>query len=133
MFDWGGLSADATVVDVGGGDGSFAVALAGRFPSLKHIVVQDVADVVEQSRATVPEPLRSVITPLVADFFEPQTVEGAAVYFLRKVLHDWPDEFATRILQQLVPALEPGARILPNDHCVPPPGILSPNQEWGVR
>lgn len=133
VFDWGGLRAGATVVDVGGGDGSFAVALAERFPALKHVVVQDVAGVVEQARAAVPEPLRGVITPVVADFFEPQTVKGAAVYFLRKILHDWPDEFAIRILQQLVPALEPGARILINDHCVPPPGILSPNQEWRVR
>lgn len=133
VFDWGALSPDAVVVDAGGGDGSFAIALAQRFPALKHIIVQDVADVVEQARATVPEPLRGIVTPLVADFFEPQTVKGAAVYFLRKVLHDWPDEFAIRILRQLVPALEPGARILINDHCVPPSGTLSPNQEWRVR
>ncbi|KAK7698214.1 hypothetical protein SLS64_012784 [Diaporthe eres] len=115
VFDWGALSPDAVVVDVGGGDGSFAVALAERFPALKHIIVQDVADVIERSRAAVPESLRGIITPLVADFFEPQTVEGAAIYVLRKVLHDWSDEFAIRILQQLVPALKPGAPLRGQD------------------
>lgn len=133
VFDWGALSPDDVVVDVGGGDGGFAIALAERFPALKRIIVQDVAGVIDQSRAAVPEPLRGIVTPLVADFFKPQTVKSAAVYFLRKVLHDWPDEFAIRILQQLIPALKAGARILINDHCVPPPGILSPNQEWRVR
>lgn len=133
VFDWGALDPDAVVVDVGGGHGSFAVALAERFPALKHIIVQDVASVIEQARVSIPEPLHGIVAPQAADFFKPQTVNGAAVYFLRKVLHDWPDEFAIRILRQLVPALKPGARILINDHCVPRPGILSPNQEWRVR
>lgn len=133
VFDWGALGPDAVVVDVGGGDGSFAVVLAERFPALKHIIVQDVATVIEQARVSIPEPLRAIVTTQAADFFEPQTVKGAAVYFLRKVLHDWPDEFTIRILRQLVPALKPGTRILINDHCMPPPGILSPNQEWRVK
>lgn len=133
VFDWETLSPDAVVVDVGGGDGSFAVALAERFPGLKRIIVQDVSDVIEKSRVAIPEPCRGIVKPLVDDFFEPQTVKGAAVYFLRKLLHDWPDDFAITILQQLIPALKPGARILINDHCVPPPGILSANQEWRVR
>lgn len=104
-----------------------------KFPVLKHIIVQDVAEVIEQAREAIPDPFGGVITTLVADFFEPQTVKGAEVYVLRKVLHDWPDELAIGILQQLVPALKPGARVLINDHCVPPPGALPPNQEWRVR
>ncbi|KAG8161693.1 hypothetical protein KVR01_008680 [Diaporthe batatas] len=133
LFDWGALSTDAVVVDVGGGDGSFAIALSKRFPQLKYIIVQDVPAVIEQAIRAVPKPLRGIIKPQVADFFERQPVQGAAIYFLRKVLHDWPDEHAIRILQQLVPALEPGARILINDHCVPPHGTLSPIQEWRIR
>lgn len=133
VFDWGKLGPEAVIVDVGGGDGSFAAALSERFPSLKAIVVQDVPAVIELGKTAIPEPLRGIITPQVADFFESQPVQGAAVYFLRKVLHDWPDEYAIKILQQLIPALEPGSRIVINDHCVPPSGTLSPIQEWRLR
>lgn len=132
VYDWGALDSEAVVVDVGGGDGTFALALAERHSSLRQIIVQDVPAVVEQARAGIPEHLRDVIEPQAHDFFEPQPVEGASVYFLRKILHDWPDELAVKILRQLIPALKPGARVLINDHFMPPPGVLSSFQDWNA-
>jgi 6-hydroxytryprostatin B O-methyltransferase len=132
-FDWGCLSPASVVVDVGGGDGSFAVALSNGFPALKSIAVQVVPAVIEQAKGKIPESLRGIFTPQAADFSEPQPVKGADIYFLRKILHDWPDEHAIRILQQLVLAMKPGTRILINDHWVPPPGTLSPIQERRLR
>jgi len=35
------------------------------------------------------------------DFFEQQPIKDAAVYLLRFVLHDWPDEPARKIMKQL--------------------------------
>ena len=46
-FDWKGLKQDSLVVDVGGGIGSFSLALAKENPHLKF-VVQDRGPVVEE-------------------------------------------------------------------------------------
>lgn len=35
------------------------------------------------------------------DFFSPQPVKNAAVYFLRHIIHDWPDKDAKKILDSL--------------------------------
>ncbi|KAK8018060.1 O-methyltransferase [Apiospora marii] len=52
------------------------------------------------------------------DFFTPQPVRGARAYFMRTVLHDWPDAQCRKILAQLKDAMEPGySRILISD-CV---------------
>ena len=45
------------------------------------------------------------------NFFTEQPVKGAEVYF-RWILHDWSDEYALRILQSLVPAMQNGCRII---------------------
>lgn len=132
VFDWAALDSRSVVVDVGGGDGTFACALADRHPKLKRIIVQDVPHAVEQARRR-PDRLRARVEFQAHDFFTPQPVHGASVYFLRKILHDWPDDEAITILRQLVPALNTGARVLINDHVVPPAGVLSPNQEWRSR
>lgn len=64
------------------------------------------------TKAIPPEhELANRITFQPHDFFQPQTVV-ADVYFLKAVLHDWPDEEARAILRALVPALRPGARIV---------------------
>ncbi|KAK7992034.1 O-methyltransferase [Apiospora saccharicola] len=52
------------------------------------------------------------------DFFSPQPVRGARAYFMRSVMHDWPDAQCRKILAQLKDAMEPGySRILISD-CV---------------
>ncbi|KAK7698834.1 hypothetical protein SLS64_012185 [Diaporthe eres] len=133
VYDWGALDADAVVVDVGGGDGTFAMALAERHPKLKHIIVQDVAATVEKAASLRPQHEGDVISFQTHDFFHAQPVNHADVYFLRKILHDWPDEYAVKILQQLVPAMKPGARVLINDHVMLPPGTMSAYNEWSFR
>lgn len=133
VYDWGALGEDAVVVDVGGGDGTFAVALAERHPKLKHIIVQDVAAIVERASSSRPHREGDTISFQTHDFFQEQPVKHADVYFLRKILHDWPDEYAIKILRQLVPAMKSGARVLINDHCVPTSGVLSVHGEWMAR
>ena len=60
------------------------------------------------------------------DFFEPQPLLGPphqsrhpAVYLLRVVLHDWPDECARRILINLRVASNPETRLLIAEHVLP--------------
>ena len=63
-------------------------------------------------QSVVPASLRSRITFQAHDFFTPQPVRGAAVYFMKHILHDWSDPYAARILKQIVPAMAPTSRIV---------------------
>jgi len=56
---------------------------------------------------------------LVHDFFAPQPVKQAAIFVLRVVLHDWPDDFARRILLHLREAAMPHTKLLLGDFILP--------------
>ncbi|KAL4987814.1 S-adenosyl-L-methionine-dependent methyltransferase [Aspergillus falconensis] len=65
-------------------------------------------------------------TKMGHDFFTPQPVTGARVYYVHAVLHDWSDEPASRILQVLKPALKKGySKLLVHDHVIPEVGVHS--------
>lgn len=46
------------------------------------------------------------------DFFQSQPVTNASVFYLRTVLHDWPDSLALNILQHLRDAAQPETRLI---------------------
>ena len=46
------------------------------------------------------------------DFFNPQPVKDAAVYFMRVVIHDWPDAKAKIILKQTRDAAAPSSKLV---------------------
>ena len=81
-------------VDVGGGVGHQCVALVERLPQLVgRVVVQDLAAVIANA---APHPR---VEYLAHDFWYPQPVTGAAFYYARNVLHDYPDEQCIELLQ----------------------------------
>jgi len=43
----------------------------------------------------------------------------AKFYYLRNILHDWPDEKAVIILKNIIPAMGPDSRILIDDMVLP--------------
>lgn len=45
--------------------------------------------------------------------------QGALVYFIRRVLHDWTDEISVGILQNVVAAMTPESRVVINEFLVP--------------
>ena len=57
----------------------------------------------------------------------------AGVYYLRSILHNWSDKYALRILRALVPALEPGARVLVHELMLPEPNTVSITEERRMR
>ncbi|KAF5386557.1 hypothetical protein D9615_001582 [Tricholomella constricta] len=110
------LSPDDVVVDVGGSIGSVALALYKAFPNLRY-VVQDLGKQIDEAgkfwEANAPDAVSSGRVLLqVHDFFTPQPVKNAAVYFLRVVIHDWPDHDAKKILSNLRDAAAPSSKLI---------------------
>ncbi len=94
------VSGFASVVDVGGGPGVLLRAVRERAPS---------ADVLLVDR---PEVVAGSDLPAVGgDFFE-QVPAGADAYLLSRVLHDWDDDAARRVLTVCRTAMRPDSVLL---------------------
>jgi hypothetical protein len=131
VYDWAALGS-ATVVDVGGSEGVFACALKRKHPGLR-VIVQDLPEVVATAKSRFEAGDAPDVSLQSHDFFQPQPLRDVDVYFFRLVLHDWPDEYCSRILRALIPALKPGARVILNDFTVPTAGSLPLFQERQIR
>lgn len=108
------------------------MAVAETFPLLSF-VVQDLARTrTETCNDDIPEHLRGRVVLTTHDCFCPQPVVADA-YFLRFVLHAFSDKYAVQVLQALIPALRPGARIIINDLVLPAPGSVSRVVEKSIR
>ncbi|ROV95628.1 hypothetical protein VSDG_05335 [Cytospora chrysosperma] len=133
-FDWRSLG-DATVVDVGGSSGSTAIMLATAYSKLR-LVVQDLPEPISSARSRVselPGDIRTRIDCIEYDFFTPQPVQGADVYLLRTILHDWSDADAIRILHGIVQAMGPSSRLLIMDMVLPRAGLGPRTFEAALR
>jgi len=93
-----------TVVDVGGGNGAFLVALLDELPALRGVVF-DLPETVRDEGA-----LGDRIEFIGGSFFE--SVPAGDVYVLGRILHDWNDERAAAILTTISASAPHGARLL---------------------
>ncbi|EAW24695.1 O-methyltransferase tpcA [Aspergillus fischeri NRRL 181] len=115
-FPWASLG-DALVVDVGGGVGGFPLQLSKVYPKLRFIV-QDRGPVVKQGLEKVwpRENLEALHQGRVQfvehSFFDTNPTEGADIYFLRYVLHDWSDDYCVRILAAIRSSMAAHSRLL---------------------
>lgn len=117
-FDWASLGA-ATIVDVGGSNGHKSIAIARAAPQVT-CVVQDLETTVSAAPALPPD-VADRVSFEVHDMFTPQKRTHADVFFYARVFHDWPDHECRRILEQLVPSMKPGARLVLDEHVKVPP------------
>ena len=131
QFDFGSIG-PGLVVEIGGSLGQISMIIAKHYPQIRCIV-QDLPATIENALADVPSELKDRVTFMAHDFWTEQPVHGADVYYFRWVLHDWADKACVKILQGLVPAMKPGAKVLINDNCIPKFGTVSPYLERQVR
>ena len=111
------------VVDVGGGNGQIALAMAQATKSAQFIV-QDLPGVIEQAQQSTKNKTGRVHF-MAHDFFTPQLNIGADVYLLRYILHNWSDKYCLCILRNLLPALKDGVRIFVCEYVLPEPAETS--------
>jgi hypothetical protein len=108
-FEWSG----ETVVDVGGGNGSFLLELFAHQPGLRGIVY-DLPETVRDDAQLAGAGIEFV----EGSFFE--RVPEGDVYVLGTILHDWPDDRAAAILGTIREHAPAGARVLILDNVVQP-------------
>ncbi|KAK4570129.1 hypothetical protein LTR86_002209 [Recurvomyces mirabilis] len=116
----------AVFVDVGGGRGHDLSALARQYPKWNaQLVLQDDPSVVAETKhehsttGTKVDP-RTIF--MAHDFFLEQPVKGASIYYMHKIMHDWPDKDCVAILTRLGDAMQKGSRIFINDVILPDQG-----------
>jgi chemotaxis methyl-accepting protein methylase len=102
------------VLKVGGSFGHVSKAIARLYPNL-HFIVQDLPDTIEGANSDLPTDLVGQVTFQGHDFFTPQ-VTAADAYFFRYILHNWAEDDAVRIIQNLEPKLKKGSRLLINEY-----------------
>lgn len=116
------LSPEQTLfIDIGGGRGQICEAFKSRFPSPPsggRVIVQDLP----QTLAGVPTPSPTGIEAVPHNFFEPNPITGAKIYYLRHVLHDWPDHKCQEILKHVKDAMDAESILLVDDKVVPDMG-----------
>lgn len=115
-----GLHGDERVIDAGGGLGVLANLMLDLYPNLQ-VTVLDRSEVVAQALHW--QEKREGLSWYAADLFEPWSIEADTVV-LARVLHDWNDAKASRILHNARMALPRGGRIYVVEMLVPKPSVV---------
>jgi hypothetical protein len=100
-----------TVVDVGGGDGGLLAEALGRRPE-QHGVLVELPEAAARARDRLAEAgVLDRVRIAAGSFFDHVPADGD-LYVLRRVLHNWNDENACRVLARVRAAMPAGARLL---------------------
>jgi len=106
-YDW---SQFPVIADIGGGIGAQLSNVLDAYPSCRGILF-DQPQVVEQSQ-------HSRMELVGGDFFVEIPIQANA-YLLRWIIHDWDDDKAITILENVRKAARPGARLLLVESVIP--------------
>jgi SAM-dependent methyltransferase len=101
------LSGAGTIVDVGGGDGGLLLAVLG---DEQHGILLELGPAVQRARERL-APLGGRVTLVEGSFFDGVPEKGD-VYVLCRVLHNWNDDNASRILRRVKDAMPPQGRLV---------------------
>jgi hypothetical protein len=107
-YDFGSMD---RLVDVGGGTGILAAAILRSAPRLRAELVDRQGVIDEARRRLTADGLADRCACTVGDFFG-SLPGGADAYLLSRVIHDWDDAAAQRILATVRAAMPPHDRLL---------------------
>jgi hypothetical protein len=98
------------IVDVGGGEGALLRDILAATPELRGILF-DLPQVVAGAPAVLSGDVAARCQIVGGSFFD-SVPEGASAYLMKGVIHDWPDDDAVKILQNIRRVIPPGSTLL---------------------
>ncbi|MCJ1405556.1 hypothetical protein MMC11_008784 [Xylographa trunciseda] len=94
------------------------MAFKAKYPKLPgRVILQDLPQTLEHV-----QPIPGVEV-MVQNFFEPQAIKGSKFYYMRNVLHDYPDDKCLPILTHCIAAMDADSRILVDEMVRPNEGV----------
>ena len=107
-YDFSGIE---TVVDIAGGHGRLLTGILEANPTLRGVLF-DLAHVIAGAREQVATSTAAERIEFVDGDFFASVPEGADAYLMKHIIHDWDDERAIKILQNIKRAMKPNGRVL---------------------
>jgi hypothetical protein len=115
-YDFSGL---AKIVDVGGGNGSLVSAILQAHPRMTGILF-DQPHVIEGARRAIGDAgLANRCDIVSGDFFSFVPADGD-LYVLQRIIHDWDDDRALKILRNCRAVMKDTGRLLLVETVIPP-------------
>lgn len=102
---------DLLTAQVGGNTGAISIALAHAYPRLR-LTTQDLEEPINIGRSEISAEIAHRVSFQVQNFLKPNVARNVDRFILRSILHDWPDEKAVQILQNLKPAMKLDSKII---------------------
>ncbi|KAI0081920.1 S-adenosyl-L-methionine-dependent methyltransferase [Panus rudis PR-1116 ss-1] len=124
-YPWEKLSHGTTVCDLGGGMGHVSMHILKATPQLQ-VVLQDLPATIEEAKGfwlkSAPELVEKHRVRFASvDFLKQSPVPDCDIYFLKSIVHDWPDKDSKTILTNITRAMKPGARVILQEFVLQPP------------
>ncbi|KAJ5358794.1 Plant methyltransferase dimerization [Penicillium cataractarum] len=122
ILDHPDLEADTPLlVDIGAGRGHDLIGFKKRFPDVRgKLILEDLPAVIEEVQGAQDLAVAGIDTVSYDFFKQVQPVQGARAYYFKNVLHDWSDEKAAIIFNNLKPAMKPGfSKIIAEEYILP--------------
>jgi hypothetical protein len=120
-----------TLVDVGGGSGTFLAALLTRHPAMRGVLME-LPDMATRAAARLRAAGVADRCEVVAASFLDTMPEGADGYMLKRVLFECDDRRAAHLLSRIRRAMPPHGRLLLLDPLVEPGDEFSPSKIYDL-
>ncbi|KAI0187020.1 S-adenosyl-L-methionine-dependent methyltransferase [Astrocystis sublimbata] len=89
-------------VDVGGGDGQVCAEIRRKYPHWKGKVINQDLQATLMKIGSFPD----TVDHQDYDFFQEQPVKAAKIYYMRNILHNWPEDKCIEILVRIRQAMD---------------------------
>jgi len=109
------LSRHDRLLDIAGGSGVFACAMAARFPALRASVLEKPPVDRIASRAIEKRGFAGRVGVIADDMLTGALPDGHDVHLFSNVLHDWDEDVVRQLLRASAAALPAGGRIVIHD------------------
>jgi SAM-dependent methyltransferase len=127
-YDFTGVS---TLADIGCGNGTVLSATLERYPAMRGLFF-DQDHVIDRARTGLQSAAFADRCQFLNGSFFESVPDGADAYFLRHIIHDWPDDASLQILRNIRRAIPPAGRLLIVEMVVPENNDFSPAKTFDM-